>query len=70
MAAPCTFVRKNGDAWEYGVIRIDDFATTKEKRTHVVTGCSPTYEEALMANSMALEGQPKVRPNIEPQYWG
>lgn len=72
MIGGCTFARKaeKSDGYEYGVIEVQNYATKGEVRKYIVKGVAPSMIEALAMNNMALEGQPKVRPNIEPQYWG
>lgn len=57
MKSNCNFVRKNCEGWEYGFIQVENHALPSEKRTHVVRGKAPTYEEALMANTMAQRGK-------------
>jgi hypothetical protein len=60
MASKCNFVRKNCEGWEFGFIQIDNYATPRETRTHVVVGKAPTYEDALAANAMAVRGKDRV----------
>lgn len=60
----CKYVRKEGSNWEYGHIEVLDAGTKIEKRKYVPTGTTLSYEEACARNTMALEGQPKVRPHI------
>lgn len=64
----CSYTRNTSDGWEYGFIRIQDSGTKKETRHYVRVGISPTYEDALRANNMALEGQQKIHSHIEPTY--
>lgn len=64
----CTFVRRGRDGWEYGHIEVHDHGTSKEVRKHIVKGHADSMEEALTLNKMALEGQPKIRPHIEPSF--
>lgn len=64
----CTYTRNTPEGWEYGFIRIEDSGSKNETRHYVRTGLEATYEEAVRANGMALAGQPKVKPHIEPTY--
>ena len=57
----CTYTRRaECGGYEYGHITIEDSATKKEKRTYVPLGIKATLDEALKANSMALEGLPRL----------
>ena len=57
---PCHFVRKNCAGYEYGRVVVSDTGTKQEKREYVVQGHADTYESALAANNMALEGKPQI----------
>lgn len=69
MSSTCAFVRKSGNGYEYGEITIQNLAQKDEKRIYNVKGECPTLNEALTANSMALEGQLKVKPEVVPIPW-
>lgn len=57
----CSYTRcLEKGVFEYGHITIEDSATKKEKRTYVPLGTKATIDEALKANSMALEGMPRL----------
>ena len=56
----CTYVRRHGDAYEFGIVRLIEGGTKKEQREYVARGSRPTMDEALKANSMALKGCPLI----------
>lgn len=61
----CKFVRKNGDKYEFGHIEIENIATPKEKRNHIVAGTADSYEAALQQNEMATASATPSRRQVE-----
>ena len=57
---PCTYTRKVPQGYEFGYITLENTAMKNEKRTYVPLGIKATLDEALKANSMALEGLPRL----------
>ena len=47
----CRYIKKVERKWEFGVVTRKDIAS---KPTHTPLGVCKTYEEALIANNMAL----------------
>lgn len=56
----CTYVRRAGDEFEFGHVKLVGSVAGKEKREHFPLGTRPTMEDALAANSMALKGSTKI----------
>lgn len=69
MSTFCKFVRKNGTGYEYGHVQIEEHATLREKRIQVVLGKEPHYEAALLANTMAAKGMPRIGLNSSELPW-
>ena len=66
---PCQYTRRaECGGFEYGHITISDTATKNEKRTYVPLGIKATIDEALKANSMALEGSPRLGRTFTAQF--
>ena len=55
----CHYVRKHGNKWEYGHQTLV-FERQKPIRTYHPKGTCATYEEACLANEMALAGMPRM----------
>ena len=69
MSTFCKFVRKNGTGYEYGHVQIVEHATPHEKRIHVVLGKESHCEAALLANTMAIKGMPRIGLNPSEIPW-
>lgn len=67
---PCTYTRKVPQGYEFGYITLENTAMKNEKRTYVPLGIKPTIDEALIANQMALKGEPRLGSQYSaPLIW-
>lgn len=67
----CAYTRRiEKGVFEFGHIVIEESATKNKKREYVPLGTKATLDEALKANSMALEGLPRLgKTFIAPFSW-